>query len=99
LIFITLLAAQCAFVTWVIRDRQRLIRERNDAIQKQRQLIEALQKWAYYYGITKAAESGTQRQVAPNWTTTSLFTDNPAWPTRPHSAAFSSAASLRQSAR
>jgi hypothetical protein len=62
LIVVTLLAAQCAFVTWVIRDRQRLIRERDGAIQKQRQLLEALQMKmsSYYYGITKAAESGTQ---------------------------------------
>jgi hypothetical protein len=49
LIVVTLLAAQCAFVTWVIRDRQRLIRERDDAVQKQRQLEEALQKRLTYY--------------------------------------------------
>ena len=31
LIVVTLLAAQCAFVTWVFRDRQRLIQERDGA--------------------------------------------------------------------
>jgi hypothetical protein len=32
MIVVTLLAAQCAFVAWVVRDRQRLIRERDDAL-------------------------------------------------------------------
>jgi hypothetical protein len=32
LILVTLLAAQCAFVAWVARDRQRLIREHDDAL-------------------------------------------------------------------
>jgi hypothetical protein len=49
MIVVTLLAALSAAVTWVIRDRERLIRERDDAIQKQRQLEEALQQRAYPY--------------------------------------------------
>jgi hypothetical protein len=32
MIVVTLSAAQCAFVAWVVRDRQRLIRERDDAL-------------------------------------------------------------------
>jgi hypothetical protein len=42
LIVVTLLAAQCGFVVWVIRDRERLIHERDDAIQEQREAEKAL---------------------------------------------------------
>src|SRR5262245_31844789 len=51
LIVVTLLAAECAFVTWFLRDRQRLIRERDDALQKQQQLEAELQKRLTTYGF------------------------------------------------
>ena len=35
LIVVTLLAVLCGAVTWVIQDRQRLVRERDDARQKE----------------------------------------------------------------
>jgi hypothetical protein len=57
MIVVTLLAAQCAFVTWVIRDRQCLIRERDDAIQKQRQSEEALLKRLTYRGLVALGSS------------------------------------------
>jgi hypothetical protein len=34
MIVVTLLAAQCAYVAWVVRDRQRLIQERDNVIQE-----------------------------------------------------------------
>jgi hypothetical protein len=44
LIVVTLLAAQCAFVTWVIRDRQRLIDQRAETFRHGR---EEAMAWMY----------------------------------------------------
>jgi hypothetical protein len=57
LIVVTLLAAQCGFVTWVIRDRERLIRERDDAIQKKHELeLKRLTTFSFIVPLNHPAE-------------------------------------------
>jgi hypothetical protein len=46
MIVVTLVAVLCGTVTWIIRDRQRLIRERDEAIEKSHNRAEAM-AWMY----------------------------------------------------
>ncbi len=68
LIGVTLLAAQCGFVTWVIRDRERLIHERDEAEDKARnaqvQMIESARvEYEEIQQIRRLAELESRRRA------------------------------------